>query len=274
MQKLFTKLTVLAVVAFLTTTFVPRAAEASIALPPADQTVAAVIAVDLECSNSPGPEVVVTGFSTIGTFPVTVGYWQNKNKNGEFTLVEAVDVEIGFKDPVVWAKQKFTGNPEVLGQLLDENGNVLVDWVSFGKCVGGQKVRKYLTTPIELVKNLLVASVECRNSPGPQITIGGAIKLKGGVTLKLKGRNNAKETHVRYATVDALVLDSSYPLAEQVVIPKQISGGNPVISVDGNRLGRCNQLAVSVLMVLTPKSFSDYLAMTVPLEIVEYKMAA
>lgn len=261
MQNLFTKLTAFFAVALLSATLMPSMACASIALPAKDQTVAAVIAVDLECSNSPGPEVVITGFSTIGTFPVTVGYWQNKNKNGELTLVEAVDVEVGFQDPVVWAKQRFTGNPEVLGQLLDENGNVIVDWVSFGKCVGGQKVRKYLTTPIDLVKNLLVASVECRNSPGPQITIGGAIKLKGGVTLKLKGRNNAKETHVRYATVDALTVDSSYPLENQVVIPKQVSGGNPVISVDGNRLGRCNQLAVTVLMVLTPQSFSDYLAM-------------
>jgi hypothetical protein len=267
MQKqLFTKLTALAAVALLATAFVPRAAEASIALPPQNQTVAAVIAVDLECSNSPGPEVVITGFATIGTFSVTVGYWQNKNKNGELTLVEAVDVEVGFKDPVVWAKQRFTGNPEVLGQLLDADGNVIVDWVSFGKCVGGQKKRFYLTTPIDLVENLLVASVDCRNHPGPQITIGGAIKLRDGVKLKLKGRNNAKETHVRYATVDALVLDSSYPLEDQVVVPKQISGGNPVISVDGVRLGRCNQLSSSLLTMLTPMSFSEYLAMTDPLD--------
>ncbi len=264
-KHLFTKLTALAAVVLLATAFVPRAAEASIALPPQDHIVAAVIAVDLECTNSPGPSVTVSGFTTIGTFPVTVGYWQNKNKNGELTLVEAVDVEVGFQDPVVWAKQRFTGNPEVLGQLLDENGNVIVDWVSFGKCVGGKKSRFYLTTPIELVKHLLVASIECRNSPGPQITIGGAIKLKEGVTLKLKGRNNAKETHVRYATVDALVLDSSYPLENQVVIPKQISGGNPVISVDGNRLGRCNQLSSSLLTMLTPMSFGEYVAMTDPL---------
>lgn len=259
-QQLFTKLAALAAVALLTT-FVPRAAEASIALPPQDQTVAAVIAIDLECTNSPGPSVTVSGFTTIGTFPVTVGYWQNKNKNGELTLVETVDVEVGFQDPVVWAKQKFTGNPEVLGQLLDENGNVIVDWVSFGKCVGGKKSRFYLTAPIELVKNLLIVDVACKNNPGPQITIGGAIRLKGGVTLKLKGRNNAKETHVRYATVDALVIDSSYPLGEQVVIPKQISGGNPVISVNGVRLGRCNQLSSSLLTMLTPMTFSDYLAM-------------
>lgn len=94
----------------------------------------------------------------------------------------------------------------------------------------------------------------CDNSPGPQITIDGAITL-GGIGANLIFENNLKGTHTTlvptWATNIALV-----PLGSAIVIPKQPVlggvGGNPHIYMQffdakGNALteemylGRCVQ---------------------------------
>lgn len=93
----------------------------------------------------------------------------------------------------------------------------------------------------------------CENSPGPQITLDGSVKL-GGVTVQLTFRNNVKGTHTYTAekSVDVVAV----PAGGSLEIPKQPVlggvGGNPFIwvqMVDGNGgalsgeifLGRCVQ---------------------------------
>jgi hypothetical protein len=93
----------------------------------------------------------------------------------------------------------------------------------------------------------------CENSPGPQITLSGALTL-GGLGIDLIFRNNEKGTHT--ATEESIVETVLLPNGESLSIPKQPVdggvGGNPFIwvqMVDGAGrplsgaifLGRCVQ---------------------------------
>jgi hypothetical protein len=94
---------------------------------------------------------------------------------------------------------------------------------------------------------------DCSNSPGPQITLDGAIAL-GGLNVELIFRNNVKGTHTFVAEHTAEIV--AVPEGGTLVIPKQPplggAGGNPFIWIqfldgDGNALsgeiflGRCVQ---------------------------------
>src|SRR6267378_4450952 len=72
----------------------------------------------------------------------------------------------------------------------------------------------------------------CNNSPGPQITMSGAITM-GGLTAKMIFRNNAIGTHT--LVTENTVATVAVPANDKVVIPKQPVlggvGGNPWIWV-------------------------------------------
>jgi len=88
-----------------------------------------------------------------------------------------------------------------------------------------------------------ISTSDCQNSPGPQITLEGAISL-GGIQLELILQNNEKGTHKTTVTQSStLVL---VPLGDEIVIPKQPVqggvGGNPhlwlqFVDGQGNALG-------------------------------------
>jgi hypothetical protein len=98
-----------------------------------------------------------------------------------------------------------------------------------------------------------VAGSECRNSPGPFITIDGGLSL-GGVYGTLVFTNNAQFTHVHEE--DVTVGLALVPEGESITFPKQppqggvggnphiflqfLSGGEPV--GDEIYLGRCSEL--------------------------------
>jgi hypothetical protein len=106
--------------------------------------------------------------------------------------------------------------------------------------------------PVHVTCN--VNEIGCNNSPGPQITIDGAITL-GGLSANLIFENNAKGTHTDVVTTWATNI-ALVPLNTPIVIPKQPVlggvGGNPYIYLQffdskGNALtdemllGRCVQ---------------------------------
>jgi len=112
-------------------------------------------------------------------------------------------------------------------------------------------VTKTFVMPVQVQAAVNMAG--CDNSPGPQITLDGAVKL-GGLTVQMTFRNNVKGTHTYTAqsSVDVVAV----PAGGSLVIPKQPVlggvGGNPFIwvqMVDGNGgalsseifLGRCVQ---------------------------------
>jgi hypothetical protein len=109
----------------------------------------------------------------------------------------------------------------------------------------------------------------CHNSPGPQVTLSGAIEL-GSLDARVTFKNNSKGTH-------KAVVDNSYDvtllLGGKIEIPKQPVlggvGGNPHIWLqfhDGNGkdlckeiyLGRCVQgLEVSADLVMDALAFAN-----------------
>ncbi len=106
-------------------------------------------------------------------------------------------------------------------------------------------------TPVHVQTSMTTSG--CDNSPGPQVTLQGAMSL-GGVGVQLLFENNLAGTHT--FTVDSSSSAVVIPAGQSVTIPKQPvlggTGGNPFISiqfVDNHNnplsneifLGRCVQ---------------------------------
>src|SRR5437899_11728812 len=106
-------------------------------------------------------------------------------------------------------------------------------------------------TPVHVQTSMTTSG--CDNSPGPQITLQGAMTV-GGLGFQLLFENNLAGTHT--FTVDSSSSDVVIPAGQSVTIPKQPvlgrTGGNPFISiqfVDNHNnplsneifLGRCVQ---------------------------------
>jgi hypothetical protein len=106
-------------------------------------------------------------------------------------------------------------------------------------------------TPVNL--NASIGTSGCNNSPGPTITLQGALSL-GGMGVKMLFENNVIGTHT--FTVESTASATVIPSGDSIQIPKQPVlggvGGNPYIwiqFVDGNNnplsgmtfLGRCVQ---------------------------------
>jgi hypothetical protein len=114
-----------------------------------------------------------------------------------------------------------------------------------------KELTKAFVMPVQV--QAAVNMLGCENSPGPQITLDGAVKL-GGLTVQLTFRNNVKGTHTY--TDESSVDVVAVPAGGSLEIPKQPVlggvGGNPFIwvqLVDGSGsalgdeifLGRCVQ---------------------------------
>jgi hypothetical protein len=113
-----------------------------------------------------------------------------------------------------------------------------------------QQVSAICSMPIHVTAN--INETGCDNSPGPQVTLDGAIAL-GGLQVELIFQNNVIGTHQTVVTFDKTVV--LVPLGDEIVIPKQPVlggvGGNPYIwlqfyNAQGNLtdpifLGRCVQ---------------------------------
>lgn len=119
-----------------------------------------------------------------------------------------------------------------------------------------QHVSTTFSMPVRLQAALETSG--CDNSPGPQITLSGALEL-GGLGMDLIFRNNEKGTHTY---TDGQVVEAiGVPAGERITIPKQPVlggvGGNPFIWIQltdasGRAmtneiyLGRCVQGTTSV----------------------------
>ncbi len=114
-----------------------------------------------------------------------------------------------------------------------------------------QQVSAAFGVPLHV--NAIVDEIGCNNSPGPQITLGGEIKM-GGVKARVILSNNLKGTHTTVVVdqfdVDLLIDGGSIVLPKQPVLGGV--GGNPYIYLQfhdgkGNNLddeiflGRCVQ---------------------------------
>ena len=116
---------------------------------------------------------------------------------------------------------------------------------------GQVQVSSSFTMPVAITASASLSG--CNNSPGPQITLSGAITL-GGLKADMIFRNNAIGTHT--LVIQNAVTVAAVPANDTIVIPKQPVlggvGGNPWIWVqmmdeantpltDQIFLGRCVQ---------------------------------
>jgi hypothetical protein len=85
-------------------------------------------------------------------------------------------------------------------------------------------------TPVSVQTSMTASG--CDNSPGPQITLEGAMTI-GGIGVQLLFENNLAGTHT--FTVESTASATVIPAGQSVTIPKQPvlggTGGNPFISI-------------------------------------------
>ena len=130
-------------------------------------------------------------------------------------------------------------------------GEPISDEVLLGRCKGDLD-----TANIDLVlaaaATANITSGDCRNSPGPFITLEGELSV-GGINTKLIFRNNERGTHTHdeFVEVDVVLLPAGETIKFEKAPPRGGAGGNPLIyfvflDADGEPLtgeiflGRCS----------------------------------
>ncbi|MFM1768125.1 MAG: hypothetical protein RJA22_654 [Verrucomicrobiota bacterium] len=208
-----------------------------------------------DCHNSPGPEISLEGDLILGGVRARMIFQNNTKGTHTATVTTSADVSlINLGDAITLPKQPVRGgvggNPHIWIQFHDGAGRDLSQELYLGRCVQGLSISPSFLNEVLAVAD--VAALDCANSPGPIISVGGTITLSG-LHARFIFRNNLKGTHTAEDTREVTLISSG----SQITIPKQPvlggAGGNPIISfqfVDGNgtaitspvRLGRCNQL--------------------------------
>lgn len=216
------------------------------------------------CDNSPGPYITIEGGLALGGLGSRMTF--ANNVKGTHTFSDDAEVEV----TVVPNGESFTipkqpvlggvgGNPFIWIKLEDGNGNALTGEVFLGRCVQG--LRNTTSVDFSSVARALarIAVADCRNSPGPYITLDGDLSVAAGLDAKLIFRNNDNPVGGPHeANADAVVRVQLVPPGHDVTFNKQPVlggvGGNPWIwfqflqgdgSEIGDRalLGRCEQLS-------------------------------
>lgn len=207
------------------------------------------------CNNSPGPEITLEGQLLLSGVQAKMIFQNNVKGTHTTTVTYSTNIVIvPLGGAITLPKQPVQGgvggNPHIWIQFHDGAGNDLTDEQYLGRCVQGLNISPSFLG--DVLAQADVAGLDCANSPGPIISVGGSVTFSG-LHARFIFRNNLKGRHTATDTRDvALVVQGS-----SITIPKQPvlggSGGNPIISlqfVDGEgapldgpiRLGRCNQL--------------------------------
>lgn len=213
-----------------------------------------------DCSNSPGPFITLDGVLTLGSMKVQLVFRNNMKGTHEhveesvleLTVLQAGETITIPKQPVLGG---VGGNPWILVQLVDGNGNALSPETLLGRCVQGlNNVDLLLGSPG--LADAWLTELSCSNNPGPYINVDGVLTMDG-VKVRIIFRNNLQGTHETDVVQDLTVLQSGTSFEFPKQPPLGGVGGNPHIFLrfvdqDGNLLGeetylgRCNQLSKSL----------------------------
>ena len=198
----------------------------------------------LDCNNANGPQVTLSGDMFLGGVTMRIILQNNAkgthktsvNVNADMVLInEGASITIP-KQPVLGG---VGGNPHIWLQLHDGEGNDQTEEIYLGRCVQGLVVTSDLINQILIGANIQTSN--CRNSPGPVITLSGGITFSG-LHARFIFRNNLKGTHTAEETADLTLIEDG----STIEIPKQPVqggvGGNPIISIqflhgDGTPVG-------------------------------------
>jgi hypothetical protein len=207
-----------------------------------------------DCDNSGGPQVTLDGEINLGGLAVQLIFQNNVKGTHTASVTSTSVVVLALGDSITIPKQPVRGgvggNPHILIQFHDGDGNDLSDELYLGRCVQGLKITpEFLNTVIAAAE---IDASDCANSPGPWITVGGSLTLSG-LHARIIFRNNLIGTHEADVERDVTLITNG----SKITIPKQPvrggAGGNPLIYFrflqgDGTPvgapvlLGRCVQL--------------------------------
>ena len=215
--------------------------------------------VAIDCSNSPGPQITLSGELALEGIDLKAIFRNNAKGTHQTTETFSVTgVLLPEGDTITIPKQPANGgvggNPFIWLQFLDASGNELSGEIFLGRCVQGLSLVNVDPT---FFLNAIVAgdvTIDCTNHPGPFITFDGGFTISG-LKARFIFRNNDNPVggpHTAIATVDVTLVTNG----TEIRFPKQPPlggvGGNPLISIqftdaDGNplsdeiALGRCVQ---------------------------------
>jgi hypothetical protein len=211
-----------------------------------------------DCSNSGGPYITLEG--ALSFHGIKTNVILKNNVKGTHTATQQVNTIVQILadgEKVTIPKQPSRGgvggNPYIWLQILGDKGEPLGPPQFLGRCSQGLSAAHL---DFEMLSHLdaSVVTGDCSNSPGPFVTLEGALGLLG-INAKLIFTNNRKWTHVAAedVCVDLLVLKPG----EKLVFHKSPrfggAGGNPLVYLrfldhEGDAicgelpLGRCNQM--------------------------------
>ncbi len=186
----------------------------------------------LDCDNSPGPQITLSGSMLLGGLNEE-GIFRNNVKGThthieEFTTTAVVLPEDGcLTIPKQPAFGGTGGNPFIWIQFIDDNENALCEEIFLGRCVQGladvdADVLNFATAWADI-------DLDCANHPGPFITLNGGLFLSG-LKARFIFRNNDNRVggpHKAVRTADVELIGADTPIQ----FPKQPSlegaGGNP-----------------------------------------------
>jgi len=210
------------------------------------------------CSNSPGPQITLSGTAALAGFGVDMLFSNNLKDTHTYTVdkdVETVLQPAG--TDIVIPKQPVLGgvggNPFIWVQFIDASGAPASDAIFVGRCVQGSRLDFASAQDPRADVSADFAVSECNNNPGPFISMDADMAFEG-LGMQMIFSNNVKLTHsaVRSQTMTILPAGMDFSFPKQPVLGGV--GGNPWIFAaftDGNGtafgdpvlLGRCVQLS-------------------------------
>jgi hypothetical protein len=210
---------------------------------------------EADCQNSGGPNVTLEGLIHLGNVCAKVTLSNNAKGTHTTTVQREYTVSLAIDHAITIPKQPVRGgvggNPLIYLQFTTAAGAPLSEEIFLGRCVQGLNVSRDIVN--DAILTAIVDAINCKNSGGPTITIGGELVLSG-LNAKIIFRNNSKGTHTAEATTNVQLIAEG----TTITLPKQPSqggvGGNPLITIqfvncqtgaalgDPIVLGRCNQL--------------------------------
>ena len=211
------------------------------------------------CENNPGPFITLNGEILLGGVNGRLIF--RNNVIGTHERSDDVTVDIGVLSDaqvIQFAKQPpeggVGGNPWIWIEFFDSAWKSISSPVLLGRCVQGLTTTNLDFGLLSRADVQVTSSGDCDNSPGPQISLNGALTLTG-VNARIYFTNNARGTHLHEEStqVDIVILPAGKSITFAKQPPRGGVGGNPRIyfqftnpsgaALSGEfYLGRCVQM--------------------------------
>src|SRR5829696_6378873 len=144
-----------------------------------------------DCDNSGGPQVTLDGEINLGGLAVQLIFQNNVKGTHTASVTSTSVVVLALGESITIPKQPVRGgaggNPHILIQFHDGEGNDLTEEFYLGRCVQGLSITPELLAAV--IASGTIDADGCSNRGGPFITLGGSLTLSG-LHARIIFRNN------------------------------------------------------------------------------------